>query len=69
MATEKKLPPDPEEMNDKRAGWGGQVVEYFMSLTGCDQEDAVCDLIPNLHHWCDRNGLDFNNELRRGIYH
>jgi hypothetical protein len=34
-----------------------------MKITGCDEEDAVHDLITDLAHWCDRKGMDFNEEL------
>lgn len=65
-ATKKKLPPDPERLNDKRAGWAGNALNAFIGDTGVDPEDCVADLIANLRHWCDRNGQDFERELARG---
>jgi len=61
------LPPDPEEMNDKRSGWAGEAIRVFMECTGTDKEDAVADLVADLGHWCDRNGFKFNHELARGV--
>lgn len=65
-ATKRRLPPDPEGLNDQRAGWAGNALNTFIGDTGTDVEDCVCDLICDLRHWCDRNGLDFERELARG---
>ena len=35
-----RLPPDPENMNDKRAAWAGAALLAFMLETGTDEEDA-----------------------------
>lgn len=59
------LKPDPEEMNDDRAKWAGEAVQTFIDATGTDAEDAVSDLLSNLQHFCDRNGVDFEAELER----
>lgn len=48
------LPPDPDGLNDRRARWAEMTLEYFMSLTGTDAEDAICDLIGDILHLCDR---------------
>ena len=63
------LPPDPEGKNDTRAGWGEQVILRFEALTGCDREDALADMLCDLMHWCDRNGLDFARQVERAEYH
>jgi hypothetical protein len=63
------LPPDPDQMNEKRALWAEAALLAFQSLTGTDMEDAVCDLTADLMHWCDRHGMDFDNELQRGHGH
>ena len=63
------LPPDPERMNEKRALWADGALRAFRNLTGTDFEDAVSDLMADLMHWCDRNGMTFANELRRARYH
>lgn len=65
----KDPPPDPEEMNDKRSEWASRAVREFMIETGVDLEDAVCDLIADLHHFCDRHGLNFQGQLDRGLVH
>src|SRR5947208_2172293 len=58
-----QLPPDPEGMNDRRAEWAAGCIHHFQCWTGTDFEDAVCDLLADLMHWCDRNGQDFGHEL------
>ncbi|MCZ2341348.1 MAG: hypothetical protein LC104_06070 [Bacteroidales bacterium] len=63
------LPPDPDGMNDRRAEWAGHAIASFRSATGADEADAVCDLIADLMHWCDRNGQDFGDELSRAQDH
>jgi len=64
-----ELPPDPEGMNDKRAKWAGCALLRFRKLTGADECDAVCDLLCDLMHWCDRNGQDFGRALDRARFH
>lgn len=63
------VPPDPEEMNDERADWASNAIEAFRDATRTDIEDAVCDLLSDLAHWCDRNGQDFSHQLWRAINH
>jgi len=65
----KPIPPDPEEMNDLRAQWAESALRDFRENTGTDLEDAVCDLLADLMHWCDRHGQDFEHELRRAQLH
>ena len=48
------LPPDPDGMNEDRAGWARQALEHFRNVTGSDAEDALTDLLANLRHLCDR---------------
>ncbi len=63
------LPPDPENLNDKRAAWAQCAITEFQLHTGTDTQDAVADLLCNLMHWCDRHIADFNCELQRAKYH
>ena len=63
------LPPDPEGMNETRAGWADDCIAHFMGSTGAELGDALSDLLCNLMHWCDRNGLQFENELERAAKH
>jgi hypothetical protein len=65
----KQLPPDPERMNDRRATWAHRSLATFRADTGADEGDAVCDLLADLMHWCDRFGQDFNRVLERARYH
>jgi len=63
------LPPDPDALNDCRAEWAGKALDEFIRATGTGKEDAVSDLISDLMHWCDRNGGNFQRELKRGMGH
>ena len=63
------LPPDPENMNDERSAWAAVALEAFQDETRTDDEDAVADLLCDLRHWCDRNGMDFRIELARAMNH
>lgn len=65
----KQLPPDPENMNDKRAAWAESALETFMDATGADKEDALADFLADLMHWCDRNEGDFDAAMSRARYH
>jgi len=63
------LPPDPEDMNNDRANWAQIALEAFTAATGTDREDAICDLIADLGHWCDRNNMNLEVEIQRGAWH
>lgn len=65
----RKLPPDPDGKNNDRALWASYAIDRFRNATGADECDAVCDLLANLMHWCDRNGQKFEDELLRGRCH
>jgi hypothetical protein len=54
------LPPDPDQLNAARAEWADQALRYFQHLTGTESEDALCDLLCDLRHWCDRNGQGYD---------
>jgi hypothetical protein len=70
----KKLPPDPEEMNDQRAAWAEDALEQFASQTrhradDRDWEEIVSDFLSNMHHFCDRAGLNWGACVDRGHDH
>lgn len=65
----RRLPPDPEGMNDQRAEWADAAIRKFQRITNADDEDALCDLLCDLMHWCDRDALDFDRELNRAKMH
>lgn len=71
--SDRKLPPDPEDMNDRRAGWAREAIEHFGSLTGADTEshEAFGDLLANMFHFCDREDLDMERMIvsARGCYY
>lgn len=67
------VPPDPEGMNEKRAGWADAALQTFATKTGMkldiEPEDVIPDLLTDLMHWCDRNDQDFDDRLRRAREH
>lgn len=67
------LPPDPEGMNDVRAEWADQAMRRFAEQTNQDMEfeadDILGDLLCDLMHWCDRNGVRFESYLNRAESH
>src|SRR5262249_18811724 len=65
----KRLPPDPEHMNDDRAEWAAAALRHFQCTTGTDYDDALGDLLGDLMHWCDRNACDFAATLARARTH
>lgn len=70
MTITKKLPPDPEEINESRAEWAEQAIRAFQDATQTDDGDALSDLLCDLMHWSDRNGKEsFATQLRRAEMH
>lgn len=57
--------------NSDRGLWAEGALGEFVEQSGLDQIDActVCDLIADLGHYCDGNGIDFIAAVRRGIGH
>jgi hypothetical protein len=65
----KRLPPDPEAMNNERAEWAAIALRQFQCATGADFDDALADLLGDLMHWADRNAITFDDELSRARMH
>ena len=52
------LPPDPDNLNDDRAEWVASCLALMVRETGCAYgREALGDLLADMFHWCDRNGL------------
>ena len=76
-----QVPPDPESMNNKRADWARDVLEYFEQygerphpdLTTKEQREMakqnLSDLVADMGHYCDRNGLRMDEVIRIASYH
>lgn len=56
-------------MHGTPAASAGVAIAAFRKETRCDAEDAVTDLLANLMHFCDRNGLSFESELEHAREH
>jgi hypothetical protein len=70
----KKLPPDPEEMNDQRAAWAQESLEQFASETRYrpedrDWEEIVSDFLSNVRHFCDRTDVNWVACVNRADNH
>lgn len=58
----------PYPMNASRALWARLALEAFAEETGAELiEQALGDLIADLGHLCDEQGLDFLHLAARGI--
>ena len=55
--------------NRVRADIGFAVLEAFNDVCATDPEDRLGDMLCDLMHYCRQNGIDFENELRRGRGH
>lgn len=62
-----KLPPDPDGQNDDRASWAQHAIDAHGEITGAtaagDGDCNFADLLCNLMHWCDREGIDIHEAL------
>lgn len=53
----------------KHIGWAAKTIAYFQQHCGTGNEHAIADLICDLGHLADQRGLDFLEEVRRGVHH
>jgi len=75
------VPPDPEFMNNRRADWARDALEYFEQYgesphpnSTAEEEREIAkqnlsDLIADMGHYCDRNGLLMNEVIRIASEH
>jgi hypothetical protein len=49
--------------------WAADAIAVFQRHCGTPDEHAIADLICDLGHLAEERGLDFLNEVRRGIGH
>jgi hypothetical protein len=59
------LPPDPDSLNDIRADQAAVAIEAYKIDYEKTPESkfALADLMCNLRHWADRNGIDWAEAL------
>jgi hypothetical protein len=55
--------------NNDRAEWAAAALRHFQCTTGTDYDDALTDLLCDLHHWCDRGNANFQSALDRARQH
>lgn len=67
----KRLPPDPEAMNETHAERARQCIAYFITLTGSDLADSLVDLLSDFMHLSDRDErlADFDRQLALARFH
>lgn len=63
------IPPNQDGDNDGRAEWAEAAIATYRSITGSERDTAIADFLCNLRHACDRQGLDWDRELRVGMQH
>jgi hypothetical protein len=55
--------------NFERAGWAGAALRHFQSSTGTDDDTALPDILCDLQHWANREGVSFENALDTARMH
>lgn len=66
------LPPDPDGINSVRAARAGLAIKHFIKASQDHPNEtahALPDLLCNLMHWADRNGVDFDRALATATNH
>lgn len=72
------IPPDPEEMNERRSGAAEQALLSFAEDIGETEESGglgalaeqnISDLLADLAHYCDRRGLKLKKCLAQARLH
>lgn len=69
------LPPDPEEMNDQRSAAAADTIQHFSRMHGelvrgeDMTEQNLVDLLGDIGHYCDRNGLNLSELLHMAASH
>lgn len=53
-----------EPTNRARADRAAKAIATYQKLSGCDDDDALRDLLTDILHLCDFNLVDFDFELR-----
>ena len=53
----------------KRITMARIAINTFAAGSDSDREDLLCDLLTDLMHWADRDGLDFFEEYERAKMH
>lgn len=63
-------PIELEQRNERRAALAQVALDAYMGATdSADTVEAFTDLLVDLRHWGDRNGIDFDAVADRVRYH
>lgn len=65
------FPPAKTPTNADRAAWAETILQHFAEIVGDDEPDTlVSDLLADLMHFCDRDGINFTLCFQRATsYH
>jgi len=55
--------------NKDRAEWAAAALRHFQCIAGTYHDDALTDLLCDLHHWSDRENANFQNALETARMH
>lgn len=74
IAPKRTLPPDADNLNDDRARWARIAADVFARETGLTTdgdgyETIIGDLICDLHHLADREGIVWKAVIDRQDFH
>lgn len=62
---------DPEGKNEDRALWAQSALSIYAVKTGqsmkTDKPEIFSDLLADLMHYADRNGIDFNEAFKSAL--
>lgn len=72
MVPEHFIPPNPDGQNDDRSAWVQHALHEYARVRPGSAEPRImlAALLADLMHWCDREGVSFDQHLRlaRGTY-
>jgi hypothetical protein len=53
----------------KHISWAADTISYYQQRCRSGDEHAIADLVCDLGHLADKRGLNFLDEIRRGLHH
>ena len=51
--------------NETRIAWADAALRYYRDMAASTDDDKLADLLSDLMHWADANGMDFPRALSR----
>lgn len=69
VQAQRELPADPDGENERRSDRAATALHPYLEENGTYDETALTDLLSDLMHWADRNGVTFTECLERAQMH